>query len=239
MIKSICLKLSGLLLISLLFGCVGPLSEGEFVIHATARPTTFEIPQFREKTTAVLSSATPTAQIGYAPEVTLALDRAIRNSSQTIRYIPPHVTISLLNQFDLAEPYSQMISGYRNGNILNKATLQAIGKALNADYVLLPILAGSSQQTIGRVSQSFLISINLLRTYSTQINLSLQLWDARNGELIWQASGQAMLANERIGAVPVALADAAEGLWLGMLEDLFEGRTNSRYSPTADLVGLH
>jgi hypothetical protein len=233
------LKLFGSLLISQLCGCAGQLFEGEFVIYATALPTTFEISQFRDQTTAVLSSVTPTAQIGYAPEVTLALDRAIKDSSQAVRYVPPHVTVSLLNQYNLAEPYSQMISNFRNGSVLNKVTLQAIGEALNADYLLLPVLAGFSQQTIERVSHSILISITLLRTYSTQVNLTLQLWNTRSGELVWQASGQAMLANERVGTIPVAFADAVYGLWSGMLEDLFAGRTSSRYSPTADFIGLH
>ncbi|MGY6276899.1 hypothetical protein [Methylomonas sp. MgM2] len=224
-----------LLLISQLCACVGPLAVGEFVIHATAHPATFEIARFRDQTTAVLPSVTPTAQIGYAPDVALALDRAIKDSSRALRYIPPHVSISLLNRYNLTESYSQMINGYRNVGILNKAALKAIAEALNADYVLLPVLAGFSQQTNDRLSQA----ITLIRTYSTQVNLTLQLWDARSGELVWQASGQATLASENIAAIPVAFTDTVHSLCKGMLEDLFEGRMNSRYSPAADFVGLH
>lgn len=229
------LRLFALLLISQLCGCAGTLSEGEFVIHATARPTTFDISQFRDQRTAVLPGVTSTAQQGYAPELTLALDRAIENSSHTIRYIPPHVTISLLNQYDLAEPYIQTINNYRNAGILNKTALQAMGKALNADYVLIPVLAGFSQQIESRVSQL----ITLIRTHSTQVNLALQLWNTRSGELVWQAAGQATWANETIGATPVAFVDVAHGLWSGILEDFFEGRTSSRYSPLGESVGLH
>jgi len=235
MVKSMLLRLFGFLLMSQLCGCAGTLSEGEFVIHASARPATFDITQFRYQATAVLPAVTSTAQQGYAPELALALDRAIKHSSQAIRYIPPHVTISLLNQYDLAESYSQTINNYRNAGILNKAALQQMGKALNADYVFVPVLAGFSQQIDSRVSQL----ITLIRTHSTQVNLALQLWNTHSGELIWQASGQATLANETIGAAPVAFVDVAHGLWSGILEDFFEGRTNSRYSPIGASVDLH
>lgn len=229
------LRLFGLLLISQLCGCVGPLAEGEFVIHATAHPPTFDIAIFRERKTAVLPPVVGAAQQGYAPELALALSRAITDASQAIRYVPPHVTLSLLNQYNLAELYTQMIDKYRNAGVLNKDALEVMGEALNADYVLLPVFAGFFQQTDDRLSQM----ITLVRTYSTQVHLALQLWNTRTGELVWQSSGQATLAKERISAMPVVLADVSHGLWLGMLEDLLAGRTSSRYAPTEELVGFH
>jgi hypothetical protein len=35
---------------------------------------------------------------------------------------------------------------------------------------------------------------------------------------------------------PIALSDVARKLWLGLLEDLIAGQTDSRYSPFDDLV---
>lgn len=229
------IKMCGLLMLTQLSACFGPFYEGEAVIQATALPSPLDAGALRNRTTAVLPVVASAAQQGYMTVLSLALDKALAATSRPIRHVSAHRAISILNGNELVERYTQMIDNYRQAGLLERNALQAIGEAFDADYVLLPALAGLQQDSNDRLGNA----LTLFRTYSTQLQLSLQLWDTRTGELLWQSAGQLALAKERFTWKPVAVSDVAENLWQGMLEDLLAGRTSSRYSPLEDLVGLH
>ena len=87
-----------LLLTILLPACAGHLHHGEVITLATVRPAMFDVEAFRKGPTAVLPAVTTAAQLGYAPEISLAMDTAIASSSLGINYISSQSVISVINR---------------------------------------------------------------------------------------------------------------------------------------------
>ena len=92
--------------------------------------------------------------------------------------------------------------------------------ALQAAYVFQPSLASFSQSMSGRFS---FFGLRLLQTRVTMLRLSLQLWDTRTGDIVWEASGEATLAGEDVREFRIPFDEIARRLWTHMLDDLLSG----------------
>jgi hypothetical protein len=113
-----------------------------------------------------------------------------------------------------------MVSDYTKSGMLNRLTLEKIGKTLNATYLFQPNLAAFSQSTAGRFS---FFGLRLFQTRVTTMRVSVQLWDARTGDIVWEASGEATLAAEDVRELRIPFDEIARRLWAHMLEDLLIG----------------
>jgi hypothetical protein len=76
-----------------------------------------------------------------------------------------------------------------------------------------------------------LADVRLVQTRSSILRLSLQLWDAHTGELVWGSVAEAILSNEAVSQDPVFLEDAARVALGSMITDLQSGATSSTYTP--------
>lgn len=71
----------------------------------------------------------------------------------------------------------------------------------------------------------------LVRVRSSLIRLSLQLWDAETGELVWASVAEGAMWNEAVSQEPVFLEEIAKASLGSMISDLFNQRTMSKYTP--------
>jgi hypothetical protein len=62
------------------------------------------------------------------------------------------------------------------------------------------------------------------------MRISLQLWDAGSGELIWSSMAESELASEAFTQDPVFLDDAARVTLGSLMSDLLNRRTGSQYT---------
>ncbi|MGZ4957823.1 MAG: hypothetical protein ACXV7J_01110 [Methylomonas sp.] len=223
------------LLTTLLTACVNPYFGGESVILATPRTPQFDFEKFSNQQTAVFHTVTAVGQFGYAPELSITLDSALNSTSVPIKYIPSQTVISILNNKNLSQRYSELIGNYQKSGILDREHLTDIAEALGVNYVFLPIFANFSQQMDDRL---VLMGLSASKTHTSRLGLSLQLWDARDGSLVWQSSGESTLTKESIATKPASLSDTAQKLWVGILEDLISGQTVSRYSSLQEFMGI-
>jgi len=72
----------------------------------------------------------------------------------------------------------------------------------------------------GRLS---VLGLRILQTRVTALRLTLQLWETRTGEIVWESSGEATLAGEDIRESRIPFDEIARRLWSHMLDDLFTG----------------
>jgi hypothetical protein len=63
------------------------------------------------------------------------------------------------------------------------------------------------------------------------MRLSLELWDADSGELVWASVAETNMANEAVSQDPVYLEDIARATLGSMISDLLHGKTASQYTP--------
>jgi len=102
--------------------------------------------------------------------------------------------------------------------------------ANGARYVFQPRLASFTQTMTERWKIPG-FDLRVVQTRSSVIRLSLQLWEANTGELVWVSVAEAVLANEAVTQDPVFLEDETKVALGSVIADLLYGRTSSQYTP--------
>jgi hypothetical protein len=208
---------------ALLAGCT-PVYLWDTHTTATPRPQSFDV----ATRVATLGLLAPASLQGFSPFLSRALIAAISEASPSMRGIPSHETVSVINGQGLAEEYADLISGFIRSGILERERLQRIGSALGSRYVLLPGLADFNQVVIDKFE---IAGIKMVRNRVITLRLWLQLWDTQTGEIVWESAGEATVASQLL--LPqrmVPLDEIGQKLWLRMVQDnLLTGETQARF----------
>lgn len=200
--------------------CVGPLQQwGEETTFHPKAPS-FDPSTLKQEQAAVLSALVGFGLEGYAHQVSRSLANALTQTRIPIKSLSVHDALNRINREGLTAEYAGMVSGYGQTGILDRVGLEKIGRALHVAYVFQPSLASFSQSMSGRFS---LLGLRLLQTRITTLRLTLQLWDTRTGEIVWESSGEATLASEDVREFRIPFDEIARRLWSHMLDDLFTG----------------
>jgi hypothetical protein len=137
---------------------------------------------------------------------------------------------SRINRQGLATDFARMRSDYDESSILDLDTLRRIAKAVDARYVFQPRLVGFSQIMTDRWMFPGL-NVRLLQTRSSIMRISLQLWDAETGDLVWVSIAETTMSNEAVSQDPVYFQDIAVATLGSMMVDFMNERTASEYTP--------
>jgi hypothetical protein len=203
-----------------LTACVGPFQQWGEETTFHPRTTSFDLSALKEQQVAVLSAVVGFGLEGYAHQVSRSLSNALHQKGTPIKALPVHDALNRINREGLAGEYGGMLADYVRTGILNRPVLEKIGRALGVAYVFQPSLASFGQSVSSRFS---FFGLRLLQTRVTTLRLTLQLWDARSGEIVWESSGEATLAGEDIREFRIPFDEIARRLWSHMLDDLFMG----------------
>jgi hypothetical protein len=146
------------------------------------------------------------------------------------RVVDEQATLTGINAQGLGREYIQMRRDAEDSHLLERESLRKIGAALGVRYVFQPRLVSYTQTMTERLKFPG-VDLRIVETRSSLMRISLQLWDARSGELIWSSVAEAVLANEAISQDPVFLEDAARVTLGSLMSDFLNRRTASIYSP--------
>lgn len=139
-------------------------------------------------------------------------------------------TATRINRQGLAADYVKMRVDYELTNMLDRESLRKIGSAVGVRYVFQPRLAAFEQMMTDRWTFP-IFNVRMTQTRSSIMRLSLQLWDAETGELVWASFAETNMANEAATQDPVYLEDVAHATLASMIEDFEKGKTDSKYTP--------
>lgn len=204
--------------LSLIFlvGCT-PLYIWDTHITSTARPKSFGVAELTREPVATLGPIIPAGFQGFSPFLSRALIAAISEASPSIRGIPTHETVNLINSQGLSPEYGELISGFVRSGILERERLQRLGLALGSRYVLLPGLADFSQILIDRFE---IAGLKVVRNRVITLRLWLQLWDTQTGQIVWESTGEINVASELfLPQRVIPFDEIGHKLWLRMLQD--------------------
>ena len=152
-----------------------------------------------------------------------------------MQIISPQRSISQINQQGLAAEYTQMRADAEQSQILNRESLKKIGMAIGARYVFQPRLAAFTQIMHDRWTFPAL-GIVLMQTRACDLRMSLQLWDAKTGELLWSSMAEAAMQSEAASKDPVYFEDAARVALGSIIADFLNRKTASTYNTLNKLV---
>ena len=227
---------AGLLFLCLMLsGCPGAEYRWEVRTESTTRPPSFNPAVFEQQPVAVLVALTPPALHGHEVDLTLSLSRILKKLEPKWKLVSPRDAATRINQQGLTAEYSRMRTDYERSDILDRDSLKKIGAALGTRYVFQPRLAAFTQTLYDRWEFPG-VNVKVLRTRSSILRVSLQLWYTETGQLIWASAAEAAFQEEALFDEPVYLHEAGLVAWGGIISDLTHGRTAFRYTPTDTLL---
>lgn len=217
-----------ILLILCSTGCAGSLYN--WMVQTASSPLLSDHRSLGQEQVAVFTPLTSPALRGNESGLSQYLGEVLKKMAPNWNVLDEQHTINLINSHGLAAEYARMRTEAEQTHILDRDTLQQLGKSTGARYVFQPRLAYFSQTMTDRWTIGGLgILISQIR--SCLLRLSLQLWDMKSGELVWVSVAETTLQNEAVSQEPVFLKDAVLVTFGGMVEDLLNGKTSSKYTP--------
>jgi len=144
-------------------------------------------------------------------------------------------TVSQINQQGLTPEYTQMRADAEQSHILNRDSLKKIGAAVGARYVFQPRLAAFSQIMYDRWTfPAFGVVIS--QTRQSNLRVSVELWDAKTGELLWASMAEGTMQSEAFAKDPVYLEDTVRVTLGSIVADFLNRNTASTYTPLNKIV---
>jgi hypothetical protein len=198
-------------------GCAGPLKQYGEQVNMVKSPTMDWGAD--EGRIGVLNAVVNFGSEAYSSGVSRSLSDTLLTTPQKEKVIPVEQTLSAINRSGLAGDHAAMMAEYTRTGILNKLTLNDIGRAVNARYIMVPSMPMFSQTTSGRMSVP-LLGMRLFQTRISYIRLSAQVWDTTTGDMVCDASGEATLSVEDVREQRVTLEDVASKLWKRILQEM-------------------
>ena len=149
--------------------------------------------------------------------------------------VRPHQSISQINQQGLTPEYTQMRTDAEQSHILNRDSLRKIGAAIGARFVFQPRLAAFTQIMYDRWTFPA-IGVVISQTRQCDLRISVQLWDAKTGELLWASMAEGTMQSEAFAKDPVYLEDAMRVAMGSIVADFVNRKTASTYTPLNKIV---
>jgi hypothetical protein len=221
---------SALLLMAIFVtGCASSLYGWQVRTNSTPVADSFNPTLLEQQSIALYGAVTLPALRGDEVALSHYLAEIIHKVMPKWKVVVPQELTERINKEGLAGDYTRMRTDYEISNILDGGTLRKISTAIGARYVFLPRLAAFSQTMTDRWKFPP-FDLRMMQTRSSNIRISLQLWDATTGEVVWASMAETTMENEALSQDPVYLEDIARVTLGSMLADFLNGRTASKYT---------
>jgi hypothetical protein len=235
--------------ISLSFaGCSGSFEQRAQTVKVSPVSDDYKLTERLEGKTYILLAQTSTGQEQHRTEVSDSLARALKKgyvkdyetskSELTLSFLGfnnehdselqniPNKRLEVLSFTDLAnrlnekgvcQQHAEMRKFYEENGMFRKSDLEFMAKEIGADYIVLPCLLDVRRWSTGRLSVA---SVKLLNTHIVSGMLGMEIWDTKKGNKVFSASSDVTLAIERIKEEPIAMEEAFESAWFGIMKEL-------------------
>jgi len=233
--------------ISLYFsGCSGTLEQQTQTVKVSPVSEEYRLTERIEGKTYILLAETSTGKEQHRSEVSDSLARALEKgyqkdyenskSSLNIKFLGfgkkqdleniPNKRLEVLSCTDLinklnekgiSQRHADMRKFYQENGMFRKSDLEFLAQEIEADYLVLPCLLDIKRWSQSRLS---VVGVKCLQTQIVSGIMGMEIWDTRTGHKVFSATSDVTLANERIKEEPIAMEEAFESAWLGIMKEL-------------------
>jgi hypothetical protein len=198
-------------------------------------PPSFQPVVLEQDSVALFGAVTMAGLRGNEDTLSHYLNEILKKVVPNWKVVSPQELTRRINRQGLAGEYAKMRVDYELSNILDGAVLRKIAAAIGVRYVFQPRLAAFSQTMIDRFKFPG-FDLRLTQTRSSIMRISLQLWDAATGEIVWASMAETNMANEAVSQDPVYLEDIARVTLGSMMSDFVNRKTASTYTPATKFI---
>ena len=156
---------------------------------------------------AFLTPSTVTGQEEDKQTLASAFASTLKRERKDIPVFGLPDTISAVNRAGLANAYRSMYHDYRDTAMLDGKIMGEIARATGARYLAQLKLAHMQQASRGRFS---LLGFALLQTQFANMRVFLQIWDSRDGTIVWEGINELTFAKDTSRELPISFRDIAE-----------------------------
>ena len=228
-------NLSLLLLLGCMTGCTSSIYGWQVRTNSTPLPPSFDPGTLGKEPVAIFGALTMPGLRGNEMGLDYLLGEVLNKMAPHIQVISSQHSISQINQQGLATEYAQMRVDAEQSQILNRESLKKLGTAIGARYVFQPRLASFNQIMTDRWTFP-VVGVLFLQTRSSNLRISLQLWDTKTGELLWSSIAEGTMESEAASRSLVYLEDAARVALGSIVEDFLTRKTASTYTSLNKIV---
>ena len=216
-------------------GCSSSIYGWQVRTNSTPFSPSFDPGSLGQEPVAVLGALTMPGLRGNEVGLDFMLGEVLHRVAPQIHIINQQQTISQINQQGLAAEYNQMRVDAEQSHILDRDPLKKVGMAIGARYVFQPRLASFTQTMYDRWTfPGFGVVVS--QTRQSNLRMSVQLWDAKTGELVWASMAEGTMQSEAFAKDPVYLEDTIRVTLGSIVADFLNRKTASTYTPLNKIV---
>ena len=156
---------------------------------------------------AFLTPSTVTGQEEDKQTLAYVFSTAMQAERSDIRFVSLPRTISAVNRAGLAETYRRMYHDYRDTGVFEAGMMQRVAQAAGVRYLGQLKLARMEQSSRGRFG---VLGLNLLNTQYANMRVFFQVWDSRDGAIVWEGIDEVTLAIDTGKELPMGFQQVAE-----------------------------
>ena len=156
---------------------------------------------------AFLTPSTVTGQEEDKQTLAYVFSSTLESERPDIRFVPLSRTISAVNRAGLAETYRRMYVDYRDTGLFDAAMMRRVADATGVRYLGQLKLARMEQNSRSRFG---LLGLSLLNTQYANMRVFFQVWDSRDGTIVWEGIDEVTLAMDTGKELPMSFQSVAE-----------------------------
>ena len=156
---------------------------------------------------AFLTPSSATGQEEDKQPLALAFTAVLEKERPGLRILPLSETLSAVNNAGLANDYRRMFEDYRLTGLFDRDMLQKLSHVTGMRYLAQLKLVGFQQDSKDRWG---ILGLRVVETKITVMRLFLQIWDSRNGAVVWEGSEEMTLSHDSTAEDAVTFKSAVE-----------------------------
>ena len=156
---------------------------------------------------AFLTPSTVTGQEEDKQTLAYVFSTTLQSERPDIKFVPLSRTISAVNRAGLADTYRRMYVDYRDTGLFDAGMMQRVAAATGVRYLGQLKLARMEQNSRGRLG---ILGLSLLNTQYANMRVFFQVWDSRDGTIVWEGIDEVTLAMDTGKELPMSFQSVAE-----------------------------
>jgi hypothetical protein len=173
----------------------------------------------------ILQGVSPGAPLrGLGPLASDAVRVALHRRCPDSTVVSGPTVVGLVARAGKSQELARVLRDAQDTGILPAPDLAEIGKATGLDYFFLAIVGSNYVRDATRFN---MLGLTAVRSNWTTSGLTLQLWHAPSGRMVWQSLGDCTEYVETISSAPVPLQVVTAEIASAMVNDLVQGRSRT------------
>lgn len=149
---------------------------------------------------AFLTPSTVTGQEEDKQIIAFVFTETLATQRPDVPYLSLPKTLSAINDSGLSTAYKDMLLDYRATGIFPKETLADISLSTGMRFIAQLKLSGFEQGSRGRFSA---LGIRFMETKQANVRIFLQIWDAKKGKIVWEATEELNYSHDTFAERPI------------------------------------